>query len=286
VQTTSSSFILDLLATLKEGSMPVRALVAAGHCFGIGGNSLRVALARLLARGRVERDARGHYRLGPGAEPMRQQVSSWRRLTTSRRSWDGSWLMIHLPTGPEAAQRRRSQQALRFVGLRPLSPSLQVRPDNLRGGVEAAREKFRGLGLEPSALVFVARGLDPESDARARRLWDVQALETAYASSLEEIERSTRRLPELSEAEGMVESFLLGGRVIRQLVLDPLLPDEILPAATRDAMVAAMRDYDRAGRRCWARFLDRYGVPHLRAPADTRIPQGASSLAQAMGGAG
>jgi phenylacetic acid degradation operon negative regulatory protein len=284
VQPTSSSFILDLLATLKEGSMPVRALVEAGRCFGIEGNSLRVALARLLARGRVERDARGHYRLGPGAEPIRQQVTSWRSLATSRRVWDGSWLMIQLPAGP-AALRRRSQRALRFLGLRSLGSNLQVRPDNLRGGVEAGREKLQSLGLDPSALVFVARGLDPDGDARARRLWDVDTLEAAYASSLEEIERSARRLPGLSEAEGMVESFLLGGRMIRQLVLDPLLPDEILPATTRDAMVAAMRDYDRAGRRCWARFLDRYGVPHLRAPADTRIPEGASSLALAMGGA-
>ena len=43
--------------------MPVRALVEAGRCFGIGDNSLRVALARLLARGRVERNMRGRYRL-------------------------------------------------------------------------------------------------------------------------------------------------------------------------------------------------------------------------------
>lgn len=263
--------------------MPVRALVEAGRCFGIGGNSLRVALARLLARGRVERDTRGRYRLGPGAEPMRRQVVSWRSLATSRRSWDGSWLMIHLPVGPEAPLRRRSQRALRFLGLRSIAPHLQVRPDNLHGGVEAAREKLHGLGLDPGALVFVAAGLDPDADQRARRLWDTEALEAAYAVSLEEIGRSMRRLPGLGEAEAMVESFLLGGRMIRQLVLDPLLPDEVLPAATRDALVAAMRDYDRAGRRCWARFLDRHGVPHLRAPADTRIPEGAGNLALAMG---
>ncbi len=140
--------------------MPVRALVEAGRCFGIGDNSLRVALARLLARGRVERDVRGRYRLGSGAEPMRQQVASWRSLATSRRSWDGSWLMIHLPAGPQAVRRRH---------------------------------KLRSLGLEPSALVFVARGLDPDGDGRARQLWDVLALEAAYASSLEEIEEEAAR---------------------------------------------------------------------------------------------
>ena len=39
--------------------MPVRALVAAASPFEIEENSLRVALARLLAAGTVERDERG-----------------------------------------------------------------------------------------------------------------------------------------------------------------------------------------------------------------------------------
>ena len=60
----------------------------------------------------------------------------------------------------------------------------------------------------------------------------------------------------------MVESFLLGGRVIRQLVLDPLLPEPILPVGERDALAGAMRRYDRLGRACWA------GVP--RAPRCAR----------------
>ena len=49
------SLILDLLATLREGSMPVRALVSAGALFGVGENNVRVSLARLYASGRVER---------------------------------------------------------------------------------------------------------------------------------------------------------------------------------------------------------------------------------------
>lgn len=265
--------------------MPVRALVEAGRRFGIAENSLRVALARLLARGRVERDARGRYRLGPGAEPIRRQVVSWRSLAARQRAWDGSWLMVHVPGVPEAAKRRRGERALRLLGLRALEPSLMLRPDNLRDGVDGARERLLALGLDARARVFEARGLDGASDAAARRLWDVDALEAGYAASLEQLERSARRLPELPEAEAMVESFLLGGRMIRQLVLDPLLPDEILPSRSRDALVTAMRAYDHAGRRCWARFLDRYGVPHLRAPADTRIAEGTRGLRLAVGGA-
>ena len=56
--------ILDLLATLKQGSMPVGALVEAGELFGLAANAIRVAVARLLASGEIARDERGRYRLG------------------------------------------------------------------------------------------------------------------------------------------------------------------------------------------------------------------------------
>ena len=42
------------------------------------------------------------------------------------------------------------------------------------------------------------------------------------------------------------------GRAIRQLVLDPLLPESIAPAAPRRALLEALRRYDRLGRACWA----------------------------------
>ncbi len=72
----------------------------------------------------------------------------------------------------------------------------------------------------------------------------------------------------------MVESFAIGGGVLRQLILDPKLPDEILPGDERRKLLAAMRDYDRLGRRAWAAFLERFSVPHLRAPLDTRMVAG------------
>jgi phenylacetic acid degradation operon negative regulatory protein len=264
--------------------MPVRALVTAGEGFGIAGNSIRVALARLLAAGRIERDERGRYRLGTGAEAVRRHVVAWRHLAERTRPWSGAWVGVAtsgLPArGTPAARRER---ALRFLGLRSLEPGLSIRPDNLRGGVAAVRAELRTLGLEPEAPVFELCALDAATEARARALWDVRALRAGYRRSLAELERSARRLPLLSEREAMAESFLLGGRVIRQLVLDPLLPEPIVPVDEREALAGAMRDFDRLGRACWSAFLDRYDVPHLRAPADTRIPDGAERLALAGG---
>jgi phenylacetic acid degradation operon negative regulatory protein len=52
-----------------------------------------------------------------------------------------------------------------------------------------------------------------------------------------------------------VESFELGGAAIRQLLLDPLLPEPIAPEAERRALLESMRRYDSLGRRVWRGWL-------------------------------
>jgi phenylacetic acid degradation operon negative regulatory protein len=282
VAPSAKSLTLELLSTLAGGTMPVGALVEAAELFGIQENALRVALARLLAGSQVERDERGRYRLGAQAQPIDRRVTSWRRAAERTRPWDGAWLGVHnAGLGPRPAERqaRRRGRALRFLGFETLVPGLALRPDNLRGGVDAVRQELAGLGLEAGALVFELGGLDPATEARARGLWDVTALCGGYRQSLGDLAASEQRLQLASEAQAMVESFLLGGRVIRQLVLDPLLPEPIVPTSERDALVEAMRRYDRLGRTCWAGFRERHGLTGRRAPADTRIPDGATRLA-------
>jgi phenylacetic acid degradation operon negative regulatory protein len=265
------SLILDLLSTLRGGSLPVGALVAAGGLFGIPENGVRVALHRLLARGLAGRDERGRYRLGREAAALNERVVSWRRLEERLRRWDGGWLGVQR-AGRKGRQRDPARRALRLLGFASLAPGLAIRPDNLRGGVAAAREELLTLGLEPDAMVFTLGALDASAEARARGLWDTAALREGYARSLRELAASEARLPRLAEADAMVESFTLGGRVIRDLVRDPLLPEPLVPAAERRAVVTALRRYDRAGRRSWAAFLARHGAPH--APFDLPVDGG------------
>lgn len=268
------SLVLDLLSTLRGGTMPVSALVAAGALFGIAENSVRVAVARLLAAGQVERDERGRYRLGERAHAVDRRVHGWRKLEERTRSWDGEWIGIHmgeLPTPRRRALRLR-ERALRLLGFQVLSSGLAIRPDNLRGGMGELRRELHSLGLETGAVSFRLRELEPSTEARARGLWDVATLCDGYRRSFLDLETSAEELPKLPEAQAMVESYLLGGRVIRQLVLDPLLPEPIVPAAERRALVAALRRYDEAGRRIWAPFMARHGAPHTHTPADTHAP--------------
>lgn len=280
---TAKSFILDLLSTLRSGSMPVAALVEAGEVFRIAENSVRVALTRLRSAGQVERDARGRYRLGAAARPVASWATAWRELEARIRPWQGDWVAVFdrdPAAGSGRPERRRRERALRFQGFRELGPGLAVRPDNLRGGVDELRRALAGLGLPPGDLVFALRHLDPGARALACGLWDGEALRAAHRALGIEVERAVERIAEPPVERAMAESFLLGGRVIRQLLLDPLLPDTIVRGGPRRALLESMRRYDRLGRSVWAGFLGRFDVPHRSAPVDTRVGVGAEQLAR------
>ena len=281
------SLIVDLLSTLprsRAGSMPVRALVAAGRCFGIAENSIRVALARLFAAGTVDRDERGRYRLGERTEAIRREVSSWKTRHEDVRDWSERRFTVVLTPNDSAARsgtprpgRRgaaHQQRALGLLGFRRLESGLHLRPDNLAGGVERTRERL--FALDPSlrdrgTIVAGLSRLDDETEQRALGLWSPGEAVQAYAESRGRLAASEAKLATLSEEEAMVETFLVGGRVLRQVALDPLLPEEIVPAAERTDLVEAMRRYDELGRACWAAFLERFDVPHMRTPADWRV---------------
>jgi phenylacetic acid degradation operon negative regulatory protein len=268
---TARSLILDLLSTLRRGSMPVAALVQAGALFEIAEGSLRVALSRLLADERVERDERGFYRMGAAAQPVQSVVAGWRQLDRRTRAWNGHWIGVSAPTtGGRRGAARDVARALRLVGCEALAPGLHVRPANLREGTDGVRGTLHRLGLPASAPVFEMCDLDTDADAHARGLWHGAELDRRYREATARLARSAERLPSLPVEQAMTESFLLGGRVLQQLVLDPLLPAPLVDETARIALLDHMRAYDRLGRDAWADFLGRFGVPHRAAPADTR----------------
>ena len=277
---TAKSLILDLLSTARGGAMAVRALVAAAALFDIGENGVRVELARLSARGLVQRNERGQYVLARAAAPVHERVSGWKDLESAHVEWTGGWIAVHtggLSRRDRVALRRR-ERALRFVGLRELHAGLWVRPDNLRGGVAKVTRVLRSLGLEASAPTFVMTGLEPELETRARGLWDTETMRADYRELVAALAASERVIDApgraraagadtAPDADALVESFLLGGRAIRTLALDPLLPEALVPSAERRALVEAMQRYDRVGRRLWAEFTPATSSPRLRSIA-------------------
>ena len=269
MEPTARSIVLDLLSTMKAGALPVRALVAAAALFGISENSLRVALARLRASGMVASDEPGLYRLGTSAEAVNRLATSWRSLDRTLRPWHGAWVAVAGGDGPRTSDR--SGRALAFLGFRDLRRDLAVRPDNLAGGVAGVRDRLVELSLDPSADVFGMRDLAPATAKRAAALWDVAAIRQGYRRTIADLERSERALADLPREQAMAESFLLGGRAIRQLVLDPRLPDALVPAAERRALIDTLLRYDRTGRARWASFLREMGARPGDTPAHVRF---------------
>jgi phenylacetic acid degradation operon negative regulatory protein len=272
VDPTPRSLILDLLSTLRRGSFPVGALVEAGGFFGLEEGSIRVALARLLEAGLVERAARGRYRIGAGATAVQRRLLAWRESGQRMQPWSGTWVGVQEPEpgGADRGARQRGERALRLLGFRELCRGLRIRPDNLAGGVDGVRTSLAELGLPDSALIFALSGFDPGTEQRARGLWDVAALRQALREARRALERSERRLPRLAPREAMVESFQVGGQALRVLALDPLLPEPIGPTEERQALVAAMRRYDELGKASWAGFREQHGVLSSQTPTDTR----------------
>jgi phenylacetic acid degradation operon negative regulatory protein len=268
VDPSAKSLVLDLLSTARGHTMPVRALVRAGALFELSGNSVRVALARLCSRGWVERDERGRYRLSAGARAVQRHVAAWSQLEQRMVPWRGGWIGLHM-TGGRPQRRtllRQRHRALDFLGFRTLAPDLWVRPDNLEGGVNDLRPRLHALGLDVEAPIFAMSDLDAESEARARDLWDGKALCRSYREGRDTLLRSAERLRRLPPERAMVESFLVGGRALRQLAFDPLLPEPIAAAAPRREFVDEMRRYDRMGRAHWRVFMKALGLPGLESP--------------------
>lgn len=253
---TAPDLILDLLVA-HGGALPAQALCRAGSLMGVGASAIRVGLTRLAGQGKITRGARGSYRLNRSGPALARDVDHWEQKGSQTVAWRGHWLAVQdagVLRSDKTAWRRHSL-ALELRGLAAFRPGLQVRPDNLRGGVAAVRAQLLELGLSPQALVFRLDGLDPARQEEACRLWDVDALEAEYRRLHQALERSGRRLQNSKPDAAVRESLLLGRAVIHQLIRDPLLPPELMPGQTRLALAQAMKNYQRAALSLWRAWM-------------------------------
>jgi len=260
---TAKSLILELLVATAGEPLSARAAIVACALFGISENSTRVALVRLSSCGRIEAVERGAYRLSEASEHLAREVASWRTAQGRLRRWRGGYVAVHAGSlrRTDRAELRRRDRALQMLGFRELERGLSLRPDNLAGGVDGVRSRLHALGLERGALVFAASSLSADLDARARGLWDGKALSAGYRRARAELDRWLKRAPRLELDVAAREAFLLGGRSIRQIVYDPLLPAPLVDEAERSAFFETVRQIDAEGREVWRRFLELHGAP-------------------------
>lgn len=253
--TTPRSVVLNAVRVAAGRSISIRLLVQIGELFAFNPNAVRVAVTRLVAEGLLESDERGSYRLGAGAAQTQALVESWRTGEARIRPWKGDWLAVVLPRKPERTTRRSSLRALSRLGLREGLSGVWVRPDNLRQPIAATVERLRGLGLEDGAEVFRASDFDAALVDRFRtQLWPLRSLTQTYERVERQLARSLAQLDRMPRDKALVQTFLFGGEAIRVLATDPLLPEQMLPAAPRAALTETMLRYDAVGRALWKDF--------------------------------
>ncbi len=259
VPLSAPEFILALLDSAPNVEMRAADLVAAAGAFAIDARTIRVALGRLTKQGVLKTKARGSYQVGQRGDGVRRAVISWADAEASLKPWDHRWLAVYLGnlSRSDKSALRARERALRLKGFELADAGLAVRPANLKSDCGAVRDELVGLGMDAQALVMVVDAVTPQD--RFTNLWDRAALESAYRQHLRDLEESTARLSGFDPTTAARETLLVGRAVTREIVLDPLLPEELVDTRLRGRMINAMRTYDRLGKRAWRDFYRAMG---------------------------
>jgi phenylacetic acid degradation operon negative regulatory protein len=205
---TARSVALSTLLGYHPPALPINALVKVGELFGITDRATRVALTRMVKDGDVSVD-NGTYRLSERL--LRRQAEQDALTAPPTRRWTGGWEMaIVTSTTRPLAERVALRKSMLRHRMGELREGVWMRPDNL------SREL---AGIIADQCEFFASH-HSESSSLAASLWDLPG----WAAEAD------RLLTVLDEAEGLAQGFMATAEVIRHLLLDPYLPDELLPA--------------------------------------------------------
>lgn len=227
-----------------------RLLVAFTAEFGVSEGATRVALSRMIDRGELS-NTDGRYALeGALLDRQRRQEAG---LAPDPRPWTGEWEMVVIRPGPRAgADRAALRVALAHLNLGERREGTWLRPDNLdpqrlppdREVVADQADRFTATSAtDPRRLAGELFDLDSWHHGAERlraRMADLQG-------PLDACEQST-----------LAPGFDLAAAVLRHLVADPLLPQEIEPAGwPARALRTEYAAYDRAYRSVLASFFGR-----------------------------
>lgn len=202
------SVVLSVMLGAHPAWASAAELIRLTSDFGIKEATLRVALTRMVSAGDLVRSADG-YRLSDRllARQRRQDDSMRPQL----RPWHGSWTtLIVTSVGTAARTRAVLRTTLRHKRFGELREGVWMRPDNLELELDAdVRERVR---------IMQAHDEDPAE--LAGQLWDLPA----WAHT------GQRLLDDMAGATDVPDRFVTAAGMVRHLLTDPVLPDELLPS--------------------------------------------------------
>lgn len=251
---SAPDLILSLLDSAPQPQIRAASLIEAGALFGIDSRAIRVAAARLVKNDVLSTASRGVYTVGTRGDRLHRAVISWADIESDIKPWAGAWVAVyqaHLTRTNKTAVRA-TERALRLQGFAAVDRTLAVRPANLKLTLAGIRERLIELGLDAAASLFLIEQTEPAADFE--HLWDVGTLEARYAAHIHDLERSTRRVAKLDVFAAAKETLQVGRVVTRDIVMDPLLPREMIDARLRRKTIERMKVYDVLGKDCWRKF--------------------------------
>jgi phenylacetic acid degradation operon negative regulatory protein len=219
---TARSVVLSVLLGAHPAWATASELIRLTADFGIKETALRVALTRMVSAGDLIRSADG-YRLSNRllARQRRQDDAIDPRV----RGWRGDWVVLVVTSvGSDARTRAALRTAMHDRRFGELREGVWMRPDNLE------------LDLDPEvdARVRVLSARDDAPAELAAQLWDLLAW--AHAGR--------RLLDDMAAASDIPGRFVVAAAMVRHLLTDPVLPDELLPADWPGARLrAAYHDF-------------------------------------------
>ncbi|CQD07553.1 phenylacetic acid-responsive transcriptional repressor [Mycolicibacterium conceptionense] len=204
---TARSVVLSVLLGAHPAWASAAELVRLTADFDIKEPTLRVALTRMVSAGDLVRSEDG-YRLSERllTRQRRQDDAIDPRL----REYDGQWLTLVITSvGTDARTRAALRNTLQQYRFGELREGVWMRPDNLE----------QVLPQDITDRVRVLRACDQDPADLAARLWDLPGWRRT----------GELLLHEMADATDVPGRFVAAAGIVRHLLADPVLPDELLP---------------------------------------------------------
>lgn len=208
VPVTARSAVLSLLLGAEPPTLPARDIVAAMDHVGVSHATTRVALSRMVAAGDLRRDASTYTLSERLVERQRRQHEA---IEPRTRAWRGDWeLVVVTASGRRPTERAGLRTCLEQLRLAELREGVWTRPDNLSRRLPSE--------LDAACRSLSVRPVEDRLDL-VRDLWDLDA----WAN------RGHRLLDLANHTEDPAARFAAMAHTVRHLLVDPVLPAEVLP---------------------------------------------------------
>ncbi|WKG04724.1 PaaX family transcriptional regulator C-terminal domain-containing protein [Mycolicibacterium sp. HK-90] len=206
---TARSVVLSVLLGAHPAWASAAELIRLTADFDIKEPTLRVALTRMVSAGDLVRSEDG-YRLSDRLLTRQRRQDG--AIDPPLREHDGQWLALVITSvGTDARTRAALRNTLQQYRFGELREGVWMRPDNLD----------QVLPQEITDRVRILRAGDEDPAGLAATLWDLPG----WRRTGEQL------LGEMAAADDVPGRFVAAAGIVRHLLADPVLPDELLPGS-------------------------------------------------------